>query len=136
MSRGSRRDWLDQARTHTQRPRDVAGQLGPLLPLGGELVRFFWMVPQNWRRAHRFFQGEDGIRELTVTGVQRCALPIYAGGGEGGVVDGDFVDGVFAGVVALADDQRVGGGDGGEGGGGGGDLGAVDVPAQGGAVIG
>src|SRR3990167_10395910 len=28
--------------------------------------------------AHRmcFFQGEDGIRDLTVTGVQTCALPI------------------------------------------------------------
>src|SRR2546430_4182353 len=26
-----------------------------------------------------FFQAEDGIRDLTVTGVQTCALPIYAG---------------------------------------------------------
>src|SRR2546430_11014627 len=25
-----------------------------------------------------FFQAEDGIRDLTVTGVQRCALPILA----------------------------------------------------------
>src|SRR2546430_5540423 len=25
-----------------------------------------------------FFQAEDGIRDLTVTGVQTCALPIYA----------------------------------------------------------
>src|SRR5256886_4661412 len=24
-----------------------------------------------------FFQAEDGIRDLTVTGVQTCALPIY-----------------------------------------------------------
>src|SRR2546430_11303194 len=24
-----------------------------------------------------FFQGEDGIRDLTVTGVQTCALPIF-----------------------------------------------------------
>src|SRR2546427_10505551 len=45
-----------------------------------------------------FFQAEDGIRDLTVTGVQTCALPIYllrrrdgaehhggdAGGGRGG----------------------------------------------------
>src|SRR2546430_7897537 len=32
-----------------------------------------------------FFQAEDGIRDLTVTGVQTCALPIYvprAGCGE------------------------------------------------------
>src|SRR5256886_3522725 len=28
-----------------------------------------------------FFQAEDGIRDLTVTGVQTCALPIYAEGG-------------------------------------------------------
>src|SRR2546430_3447327 len=27
-----------------------------------------------------FFQAEDGIRDLTVTGVQTCALPIYVGG--------------------------------------------------------
>src|SRR5256886_13716829 len=26
---------------------------------------------------HLFFQAEDGIRDLTVTGVQTCALPIY-----------------------------------------------------------
>src|SRR2546430_8824322 len=28
-----------------------------------------------------FFQAEDGIRDLTVTGVQTCALPISAAGG-------------------------------------------------------
>src|SRR5256886_8299298 len=27
-----------------------------------------------------FFQAEDGIRDLTVTGVQTCALPIFARG--------------------------------------------------------
>src|SRR2546430_6921965 len=27
-----------------------------------------------------FFQAEDGIRDLTVTGVQTCALPISRGG--------------------------------------------------------
>src|SRR6266567_5038694 len=27
-----------------------------------------------------FFQAEDGIRDLTVTGVQTCALPIYGEG--------------------------------------------------------
>src|SRR2546430_11998650 len=27
-----------------------------------------------------FFQAEDGIRDLTVTGVQTCALPIFCGG--------------------------------------------------------
>src|SRR5256886_6861895 len=31
----------------------------------------------RWRRACLvFFQAEDGIRDLTVTGVQTCALPI------------------------------------------------------------
>src|SRR5256886_16024854 len=28
-----------------------------------------------------FFQAEDGIRDLTVTGVQTCALPIFAASG-------------------------------------------------------
>src|SRR2546430_12413938 len=28
-----------------------------------------------------FFQAEDGIRDLTVTGVQTCALPISSGSG-------------------------------------------------------
>src|SRR5205085_3554226 len=31
-----------------------------------------------------FFQAEDGIRDLTVTGVQTCALPIWRGGGIAG----------------------------------------------------
>src|SRR2546430_13633429 len=37
----------------------------------------------RFRRSRRseccffFFQAEDGIRDLTVTGVQTCALPIY-----------------------------------------------------------
>src|SRR2546430_13218015 len=30
-----------------------------------------------------FFQAEDGIRDLTVTGVQTCALPISPGEGHG-----------------------------------------------------
>src|SRR5688572_23942376 len=30
-----------------------------------------------------FFQAEDGIRDLTVTGVQTCALPIWAAAGHG-----------------------------------------------------
>src|SRR2546430_3203243 len=34
--------------------------------------------PYALRKQHRifFFQAEDGIRDLTVTGVQTCALPI------------------------------------------------------------
>src|SRR6266853_186918 len=34
-----------------------------------------------------FFQAEDGIRDLTVTGVQTCALPIYKLGIREVVVD-------------------------------------------------
>src|SRR2546427_440694 len=32
------------------------------------------------RSGHFFFQAEDGIRDLTVTGVQTCALPIFLAG--------------------------------------------------------
>src|SRR2546425_6082882 len=32
------------------------------------------------RRSFFFFQAEDGIRDKLVTGVQTCALPIYAFG--------------------------------------------------------
>src|SRR2546427_9205256 len=35
-----------------------------------------------------FFQAEDGIRDLTVTGVQTCALPIYGGDNNDEVVGG------------------------------------------------
>src|SRR2546430_13735250 len=35
-----------------------------------------------------FFQAEDGIRDLTVTGVQTCALPICSGGGGTGAITG------------------------------------------------
>src|SRR5574340_1664655 len=31
-----------------------------------------------WLRCFFFFQAEDGIRDLLVTGVQTCALPILA----------------------------------------------------------
>src|SRR5256886_7403458 len=43
------------------------------------------MIVKEWSASDRrrsliffFFQAEDGIRDLTVTGVQTCALPIYA----------------------------------------------------------
>src|SRR2546430_3107991 len=32
---------------------------------------------RSWRACFFFFQAEDGIRDLTVTGVQTCALPIF-----------------------------------------------------------
>src|SRR3712207_8456705 len=38
-----------------------------------------------------FFQAEDGIRDIGVTGVQTCALPIFVGDGRGAelLVDDD-----------------------------------------------
>src|SRR5216684_7422183 len=35
-----------------------------------------------------FFQAEDGIRDVAVTGVQTCALPIFTGGPNAGTYDG------------------------------------------------
>src|SRR5690349_22731713 len=46
-----------------------------------------------------FFQAEDGIRDLYVTGVQTCALPIYARGGAG--------DGVSATALPALVDPRT-----------------------------
>src|SRR3712207_8842029 len=43
-----------------------------------------------------FFQAEDGIRDIGVTGVQTCALPIYALG----VADREGLDDRSPGVVA------------------------------------
>src|SRR5256885_1520157 len=37
-----------------------------------------WVVIQVLRAVVFFFQAEDGIRDYKVTGVQTCALPIYA----------------------------------------------------------
>src|SRR3712207_8934765 len=45
----------------------------------------------KWSRITRlviFFQAEDGIRDIGVTGVQTCALPIFRGFGEGAVALG------------------------------------------------
>src|SRR5688572_31032473 len=58
-----------------------------------------------------FFQAEDGIRDLTVTGVQTCALPIShegddpAGRGPARGPAGDRA--VELGVVALGEHVRV-----------------------------
>src|SRR2546430_9219720 len=42
--------------------------------------------------SHLFFQAEDGIRDLTVTGVQTCALPICQGNGPGLVLLVPLID--------------------------------------------
>src|SRR6266496_5469373 len=56
-----------------------------------------------------FFQAEDGIRDLYVTGVQTCALPIWRGRGVAQRPatrdDRDLVDRV--GVRQCVPDQRV-----------------------------
>src|SRR2546430_3741998 len=59
-----------------------------------------YCLTASWEGSSRlffFFQAEDGIRDLTVTGVQTCALPI-SGRGQGVLlVDGNFtVAGNFA----------------------------------------
>src|SRR5947209_7408635 len=52
-----------------------------------------------------FFQAEDGIRDIGVTGVQTCALPIY-GNAIGGVVTSRF--GPEAGVWVIAETKDLG----------------------------
>src|SRR3989449_5902127 len=44
-----------------------------------------------------FFQAEDGIRDVAVTGVQTCALPIYSGG----VAQGHFSVNRFVELVST-----------------------------------
>src|SRR5256886_13624273 len=48
-----------------------------------------------------FFQAEDGIRDLTVTGVQTCALPISHGKGVKRLKGGNMPAG-FTRVIAVA----------------------------------
>src|SRR5688572_30543960 len=50
-----------------------------------------------------FFQAEDGIRDLTVTGVQTCALPIFnlVGGNDGIIFDGASIVADAQGKIIL-----------------------------------
>src|SRR3712207_7004727 len=62
------------------------------------LKLFFWIF---------FFQAEDGIRDIGVTGVQTCALPILlAVGADRSALeaDGEVGDGLGAGVGQRARD--------------------------------
>src|SRR5256886_6900225 len=56
-----------------------------------------------------FFQAEDGIRDLTVTGVQTCALPISRGVAEqaAGVHPHDPTVHLLLGRIALASGRSV-----------------------------
>src|SRR5688572_32383868 len=47
-----------------------------MFPVGGHPVVHGLLVLVLLRCVFFFFQAEDGIRDLTVTGVQTCALPI------------------------------------------------------------
>src|SRR5256886_8913985 len=40
------------------------------------MLFFYWLTAYCFVVFFFFFQAEDGIRDLTVTGVQTCALPI------------------------------------------------------------
>src|SRR2546430_11578181 len=47
---------------------------GAMAKAGNGLLEVTWQAGTS---AFFFFQAEDGIRDLTVTGVQTCALPIW-----------------------------------------------------------
>src|SRR2546429_4815728 len=47
-----------------------------------------------------FFQAEDGIRDVAVTGVQTCALPI-SGNGPASMISGQLVSGDFFNTLGL-----------------------------------
>src|SRR2546430_13230229 len=62
-----------------------------------------------------FFQAEDGIRDLTVTGVQTCALPIFWNGHSAGHWEGDtliiqsagFNESTFADATGLPHSDQL-----------------------------
>src|SRR2546430_12017687 len=54
---------------------DMAGMMVDGLKADSEVRDDFVSIPE-WFLVYFFFQAEDGIRDLTVTGVQTCALPI------------------------------------------------------------
>src|SRR5690349_10946472 len=52
---------------------------GKDLPVNRGKYNFDKVYVDFYRDKHFFFQAEDGIRDLYVTGVQTCALPICVG---------------------------------------------------------
>src|SRR2546430_455780 len=57
------------------RPRNILGRVDLFLSMA--LCLLLRLGVFRRQRLKIFFQAEDGIRDLTVTGVQTCALPIY-----------------------------------------------------------
>src|SRR2546429_2287798 len=60
----------------------------------------YWLLSSDVISFFFFFQAEDGIRDVAVTGVQTCALPIYvpaAGAGPAGKAAAQGVAAVFLG---------------------------------------
>src|SRR5256886_5813124 len=57
----------------SQRPSASLSRLTATVLRSRVMVVCIW----RWSVFFFFFQAEDGIRDLTVTGVQTCALPIY-----------------------------------------------------------
>src|SRR3712207_7092864 len=58
----------------------------PLASQPSEMAIYHLGAEMVWLRPSFFFQAEDGIRDIGVTGVQTCALPIFdvlAGAGLG-----------------------------------------------------
>src|SRR6266478_7384664 len=53
-----------------------------------------------------FFQAEDGIRDLTVTGVQTCALPIYFRAGRAIAGEREAGPGLHVKTGVLIDGER------------------------------
>src|SRR2546429_1391389 len=56
-----------------------------------------------------FFQAEDGIRDVAVTGVQTCALPIYFQRAPGEIFTTRDFCGTFAGGALRSSDATVAG---------------------------
>src|SRR5256886_8436444 len=57
-----------------------------------------------------FFQAEDGIRDLTVTGVQTCALPIYPLHYHSSTFRAVVIKGAYIYVPETGEEKRLGAG--------------------------
>src|SRR6266550_7403974 len=68
----------------------------------------YWNPMCQYSGCFFFFQAEDGIRDVAVTGVQTCALPIFAGdGAAGGDTDFQNLEGEREGGVFLPVDSAI-----------------------------